>query len=120
MMRLLLAAAFLAGVAAAASSGSLSAHSESDLQRMWFQLRAHCDAGRCQGMPSTHIDSAHHGSSTKKAVLATAAAAAAPATAARNTTECHGRMLAYEYGLRLQPARAPLQLAFDALELQVW
>ena len=32
-------------------------------------------------------------------------------------TECHSRMVAYEYGLRLQPARAPLRAAFDALKL---
>ena len=32
-----------------------------------------------------------------------------------NSTECKGRMLAYEYALKLQPARAPLLDVFDAL-----
>ena len=95
---------------------SLSARSESELQRMWSQLRRHCDAGRCQGMPSHHTNTAHFGS-TKEVKAAAVRAAAAPATATSNTTECHSRMVAYEYGLRLQPARAPLRAAFDALKL---
>lgn len=101
---------------AVATHASLSARSESELQRMWSQLRRHCDAGRCQGMPSHHTNSAHFGS-PKEVKAAAVRAAAAPATAASNTTECHSRMVAYEYGLRLQPARAPLRAAFDALKL---
>ena len=36
----------------------------------------------------------------------------------KNTTECHGRMVAYEYSLQIMPDdKAPLREAFDALEL---
>lgn len=34
-----------------------------------------------------------------------------------NTTDCKGRLLAYEYGLLKIPARAPQLESFDALEL---
>jgi hypothetical protein len=34
-----------------------------------------------------------------------------------NTTDCKGRLLAYEYGLSLIPDRAPMPEVFDALEL---
>ena len=40
------------------------------------------------------------------------------AGAVKNTTECHARLLTYEYSLALLPARAPLLEAFDALELE--
>ena len=40
------------------------------------------------------------------------------AGAVKNTTECHARLLTYEYSLALLPARAPLLDAFDALEHQ--
>ena len=40
------------------------------------------------------------------------------AGAVKNTTECHARLLTYEYSLALLPARAPLLDAFDALELE--
>ena len=36
----------------------------------------------------------------------------------KNTTDCHGRLLAYEYSLTLIPARAPQVEVFDALELE--
>ena len=35
----------------------------------------------------------------------------------KNTTECHARLLTYEFSLSLLPERAPLVEAFDALEL---
>ncbi|KAH8057620.1 hypothetical protein JL722_6706 [Aureococcus anophagefferens] len=44
--------------------------------------------------------------------------AAVDAGAVKNTTECHARLLTYEYSLALLPARAPLLEAFDALELE--
>jgi hypothetical protein len=34
-----------------------------------------------------------------------------------NTTDCRGRLLAYEFGLKLIPARKPQLESFDALEL---
>ena len=34
-----------------------------------------------------------------------------------NTTECHVRLLTYEYALGLQAERAPMLEVFDALEL---
>ena len=43
---------------------------------------------------------------------------AVDAGAVKNTTECHARLLTYEYSLALLPARAPLLEAFDALELE--
>lgn len=36
----------------------------------------------------------------------------------RNTTECHTRLLTYEFSLTLLPWRSPLLEAFDALELE--
>jgi hypothetical protein len=35
----------------------------------------------------------------------------------KNTTDCHGRLTAYEFGLTLIPLRAPQIESFDALEL---
>ena len=66
-----------------------------DVPRMWSELNAHCDAGRC---------SLHTGSERKLEALT-------------NTTDCKGRMLAYEYALKRIPARAPQRDVFDALEL---
>ena len=36
----------------------------------------------------------------------------------KNTTECHGRLTAYEFGLSLIPLRSPQIESFDALELE--
>ena len=53
------------------------------VERAWRELEAHCAAGRC----------ALHSGSVKLRDLA-------------NTTDCKGRMLAYEYALALIPERA--------------
>mmetsp|Transcript_23634 Transcript_23634/g.73009 ORF Transcript_23634/g.73009 Transcript_23634/m.73009 type:complete len:873 (+) Transcript_23634:238-2856(+) len=44
--------------------------------------------------------------------------AAAARKDAVNSTECYARLLTYEYALELQPDRAPMVEAFDALELE--
>lgn len=66
-----------------------------DVPRMWSELNTHCGSGRC---------SLHTGSERKLEALT-------------NTTDCKGRMLAYEYALKRIPARAPQRDVFDALEL---
>jgi hypothetical protein len=43
---------------------------------------------------------------------------ASSVSAVKNTTDCHGRLTAYEYSLTLIPARAPQVEVFDALELE--
>jgi len=60
--------------------------------RMWEELRSACTQGLC-----------HRHSNTSSAVS--------------NTTDCKGRLLAYEYGLQIQPGRGALEEVFDALEL---
>ena len=64
---------------------------------MWQELNEHCTAGKC---------TLHSGSKRKMDGIA-------------NTTDCKGRLLAYEYGLLKIPARAPQLESFDALELSV-
>lgn len=61
---------------------------------MWRQMRAHCSSGLCRTDSGSKLG------------------------ALQNTTECHGRMLAYEFGLTRIPARAPQREAFDALQLE--
>ena len=61
-----------------------------DLHSMRAELKSACDAGRCRS----------HSNSTIK-----------------NTTDCAGRLTAYEFALSLIPHRAPQLATFDALEL---
>ena len=70
-------------VLAAAAAGHAAAEVVVDTVAMWAELDAHCAAGKCV----THEGSKLH-------QLA-------------NTTDCAGRMLAYEYGLTLIPSRKP-------------
>ena len=64
-----------------------------DTAAMWRELESHCARGLC--------------------TLATGSQLSALA----NTTDCKGRMLAYEYGLTLIPSRKPQLESFDALQL---
>ena len=73
----------------------VSASSSVDTSTMWAELDEHCSAGRC----------ALHSGSVKMEDIA-------------NTTDCKGRLLAYEYSLKLIPDRAPQREVFDALELE--
>ena len=68
---------------------------EVDVASMWKELDSHCAAGLC-GL--------HSGSKSKLPGIA-------------NTTDCKGRLLAYEFALNLIPDRAPQREVFDALEL---
>lgn len=67
---------------------------EVDTAAMWRELESHCARGLC--------------------TLATGSRLSALA----NTTDCRGRMLAYEYGLTLIPSRNPQLESFDALQLE--
>jgi len=64
-----------------------------DTAQMWRELEAHCSAGNCAVAKGSKIHEL------------------------KNTTDCKGRLLAYEYGLSKIPARAPQLESFDALEL---
>jgi len=77
-------------VSAATSSTAPAA----DIVLMWRQLRHHCDAGKCS--------------------LAEGSRLSGPA----NSTDCKGRLLAYEYGRQLLPARGLQLETFDALQLE--
>jgi hypothetical protein len=65
-----------------------------DTAHMWRELYTHCSAGRCRVGTGSKLDPS------------------------KNTTDCKGRLLAYEFGLLTIPARAPQLESFDALELQ--
>ena len=60
---------------------------------MWREMESHCAAGKCALADGSRL------------------------SATANTTDCRGRLLAYEYGLTLQPARKPQLESFDALQL---
>jgi hypothetical protein len=66
-----------------------------DIGRMRSELRAACDRGDCGKHSNTSA-----------------------ADSIKNTTDCHGRLTAYEFGLSLIPLRAPQIESFDALELE--
>ena len=65
-----------------------------DTASMWSELKAHCAAGRCSTAEGSKMRDIH------------------------NSTDCHGRMLAYEYALTIIPARAPQLETFDGLNLE--
>jgi hypothetical protein len=65
-----------------------------DIARMWRDIETHCSNGNCEVSTGSKLD------------------------AIANTTDCKGRLLAYEYGLALIPARAPQMESFEALELE--
>jgi hypothetical protein len=69
-------------------------HIQVDTAAMWQQLKKHCESGHCSLAEGSRLYEAH------------------------NSTDCHGRMLAYEYGLTIIPARAPQLESFDALNLE--
>ena len=79
---------------AMAMAGSWAGAVEVDTAAMWRELESHCARGLC--------------------TLATGSRLSALA----NTTDCKGRMLAYEYGLTLIPSRKPQLESFDALQLE--
>ena len=64
-----------------------------DLARMRSELQTACERGECR----------LHSNTT---------------AGIKNTTECHGRLTAYEFGLSLIPLRSPQIESFDALELE--
>jgi len=86
--------AFIA-TAISSSHGAPLTTNDVDVESMWNQLNAHCASGQCL---------LAKGSKLKEIA---------------NTTDCKGRMLAYEYGLKLLPNRKPLVEVFDALELSI-
>ena len=82
-------------VAAALGLAAAAAAARVDLAAMRGELVSACARGECLS---------HSNESTVSAV--------------HNTTDCHGRLTAYEYSLTLIPARAPQIEVFDALELE--
>ena len=82
-----------AAAAAAAPAASAAAAHAVNVTRMREQLNAACANNACGRHSNT------------SAVI-------------KNTTDCHGRLTAYEFGLSLIPLRAPQLEAFDALELE--
>jgi hypothetical protein len=87
--------------AASASSAAVV-----DTASMWRELEAHCAQGRCSIASGSRDDDSGFSRWVGKG------------DELQNTTECKGRMLAYEYGLKTLPARAPQLESFDALELE--
>ena len=85
----MLVAAAVSALLPLAASASMSA----ETAPMWAQLERHCAAGLCEV-----------GEGSKLGQMA-------------NTTDCKGRLLAYEYGLKLLPERKPQLESFDALQL---
>ena len=65
-----------------------------DTDAMWAEMKAHCGQGLCTRAEGSKMRDIH------------------------NSTDCHGRLLAYQYGLSILPARAPQLEAFDALNLE--
>ena len=76
------------------AAGTAAAAAAASTAPMWRELEAHCDSGMC--------------------ALADGSRLSAPS----NTTDCKGRLLAYEYGLKLLPSRKPQLESFDALQLE--
>ena len=72
-------------LAAAAASAllPLAASMSAETAPMWAELESHCAAGLCEVAEGSKLGQM------------------------ANTTDCKGRMLAYEFGLKLIPARAP-------------
>ena len=100
---LLLAAA---AYAAPAAPTPAAAPEEVDTASMWRELEAHCAAGRCTLSTGARADES--GADRWEANLK---GPTGPAT------DCKGRLLAYEFGLKLLPSRRPQLESFDALEL---
>ena len=94
-------------LAAPTPSASSAATTEPDIAGMWRELEAHCSAGRCTRAKGSRADDS-------SAALWQDKITDSPTGAA---TDCKGRMLAYEYGLKLLPSRKPQLESFDALEL---
>eukprot|EP01043_Picozoa_sp_COSAG02_P022223 COSAG02_NODE_1149_length_14210_cov_40.850542_10_plen_510_part_00 len=92
---------------AAPAPPASSATTEPDIAGMWRELEAHCSAGRCTRATGSRADDS-------SAALWQDKITDSPTGAA---TDCKGRMLAYEYGLKLLPSRKPQLESFDALEL---
>ena len=81
-------------VAAAASALlPLAASMSAETAPMWAELERHCAAGLCEVAEGSKLGQM------------------------ANTTDCKGRLLAYEYGLKLLPERKPQLESFDALQL---
>ena len=76
------------------------------LSTMWSELEEHCSRGRCSIATGSRSDASGFDRWVGKG------------DELDNTTECKGRLLAYEYGLKILPARAPQVESFDALELE--
>ena len=79
---------------ASLASLAAAAHIQVDTASMWAELKQHCDAGLCSTAEGSKMRDIH------------------------NSTDCHGRMLAYEYALTIVPARAPQLETFDGLNLE--
>ena len=68
-------------VAAASALLPLAASMSAETAPMWAELESHCAAGLCEVAEGSKLGQM------------------------ANTTDCKGRLLAYEYGLKLLPER---------------
>ena len=84
----------------------LQAQTQRMLSTMWSELEQHCSHGLCSIATGSRSDTSGFDRWVGKN------------DELENTTECKGRLLAYEYGLKIIPARAPQVESFDALELE--
>eukprot|EP01043_Picozoa_sp_COSAG02_P002412 COSAG02_NODE_55_length_43887_cov_30.660364_33_plen_712_part_00 len=84
----------LALAAALSLATNAAATTQVDTASMWAELKGHCAAGLCENAEGSKMRDIH------------------------NSTDCHGRMLAYEYALTIIPARSPQLETFDALNLE--
>lgn len=84
---------------------------EVDTAQMWQELEAHCAKGLCALAEGTRADTdgrhVNGGALWEDHIKGPTGP----------ETDCKGRMLAYEYGLKLLPSRKPQLESFDALEL---
>ena len=93
-MAVLCALALLACACAAQAAPAAADDAAAFTATMWRELEAHCGAGHCFLAEGSRL------------------------SAEANTTDCKGRLLAYQYGLTLIPARKPQLESFDALQLE--
>ena len=84
----------LAAVLSVSLAATAAATIQVDTASMWAELKGHCAAGLCKNAEGAKMRDIH------------------------NSTDCHGRMLAYEYALTIIPARNPQLETFDALNLE--
>ena len=97
---------------AASAAAAAAQPTEVDTALMWQELEAHCAAGLCTLAEGTRADTGGRDPLDGSALWDDHIKGPTGPE-----TDCKGRMLAYEYGLKLLPSRKPQLESFDALEL---